>query len=494
MQRQPAGRHLAGQRLQRALTLAHDAQPAQGIAARIGQGSGCREQPVQSGVRCFDRLAEGLDQSGAYGACRRYRDLLAQHRAHRQLETIGRAGHAQAIGRREARLQRGVDGDRVGIEVQHRANPADDSGQYRRQRFADPQQQLFACRVEAHVQPAGVRATGLVDAQRACQRRDRAVCARRVRHRCNLDASQRPPREEGQHGCAVVRWPKTQAHVDGVVGRQEGAPGHRHLRGLFGLAHLAGQHAHAPHGTRVQAVMPDERRVEAPHAGKPAGKRNLRHRQPCVGDQLLGDQQPASLQVLQRRNAKLRLENAPQVAIADAQPGCDVRRSRPADAADATHTGTVRAPRIRFVDQPHRLLRQHARGILGRPVQRTRRQFGPAAQAGPEAPGLGLRRVAEKHAVLALWQLDATDGPAVDAGRGHRREKRAVESRVVRLHREVARVALQRRCGGRQSLGHFFGNNRGIGLGKQGRAHLRHASMIRSALHGNWPFPDIRQR
>ena len=160
-------------------------------------------------------------------------------------------------------------------------------------------------------------------------------------------------------------------------------------------------------GARVQPVVRDEGGVEAAHAGEAAGQRHLRHRQARVGEQLLGRQQPARLQVLQRRDAELRLEDAAQVAVAHAQP-----RGQRCDGA-----GAVVAPRRRARRAAGR---PAAPGCARRPrstsCSRVRRQLGPAAQAGPEARGLGLRRVAEEAAVLAPRQLHAADRPAVDAG------------------------------------------------------------------------------
>src|SRR3954469_19225648 len=73
-----------------------------------------------------------------------------------------------------------------------------------------------------------------------------------------------------------------------------------------------------------------------------------------------------------------------------------------------------------------------------------RRQLGPAAQAGTEAGILGLRRMVEETAVLALGRFHAADRPAINAGGGHAGEEAAVKTRVPRLQGEVAVVVGER--------------------------------------------------
>ncbi len=62
-------------------------------------------------------------------------------------------------------------------------------------------------------------------------------------------------------------------------------------------------------------------RVEAPHAGEAAAEGDQRHGQVGVGQQLFGGQQAPGLQVLQRRDAEMRFEDAPQMPVADAHAG-----------------------------------------------------------------------------------------------------------------------------------------------------------------------------
>ena len=91
---------------------------------------------------------------------------------------------------------------------------------------------------------------------------------------------------------------------------------------------------------RVQPVALGEGGVEAAQAAEAAGQRHLRHRQRGVGQQLLGQQQALRGQVVERRHAVRGLEDAPQVAVGDAQARGEggqvrvvARRARPVRSA-----------------------------------------------------------------------------------------------------------------------------------------------------------------
>ncbi len=83
------------------------------------------------------RIAKGLYQFAEQFGRGRYRDLLAEDRAHRELKAVPRAGHAQARPRRDQRRQYGIEremrADRIGIggEIEHPAHPRDDLRQGR---------------------------------------------------------------------------------------------------------------------------------------------------------------------------------------------------------------------------------------------------------------------------------------------------------------------------------------------------------------------------
>jgi hypothetical protein len=230
-----------------------------------------------------------------------------------------------------------------------------------------------------------------------------------------LDGADAALAEESQHGLHVV-------------GRAVAQP---HGRAFADLA--AALRALAPQLRGVELVVLDKGGVEAAHAGEAADQRHLRDRQVGVGQQLLGGVQPVRLQILHGRDAELRLEDAPHVAVAHAQPG-----------GELLDRGRFFGPDFGLVEQARGLVRQDVGGVLDGPHHRMRRQFGPAAQAGAEAGVLGLRRMVEETAVLALGCFHAADRPAVDAGRGHAGEKAAVETRVPRLQGEVAVVVGKR--------------------------------------------------
>ena len=57
-------------------------------------------------------------------------------------------------------------------------------------------------------------------------------------------------------------------------------------------------------------------RIKAAQAGKATGQSYLGDGHARVSQQLFGTQQPPRLQVLQRRHAKVRLKNPPQMTVA----------------------------------------------------------------------------------------------------------------------------------------------------------------------------------
>ena len=190
-------------------------------------------------------------------------------------------------------------------------------------------------------------------------------------------------------------------------------------------------------------VAAGERRVEAAQAVEAAGQRDLRDRQRRVGQQLLGQQQPPRLQVLQRRNAVLGDEDAAQVAVGDAEA--------PGQLGDTA----VLAARRRVVDRLRRLARQRLRGVHHGPWQpRSRRDLGAAFQARPEGRGLGLGRRREEATVAAHRRAHAADRAAVDAGRRDADEQLAVEARIAGDDGLVGGVGIEGyRCAGRAARG-----------------------------------------
>src|SRR6266550_3275210 len=135
------------------------------------------------------------------------------------------------------------------------------------------------------------------------------------------------------------------------------------------------------------------------------------------------------LRQLERRYADLALQRAPQVTLAHAEVSREI--------------GNV-APIQRARRNPlRRQLRQPGHGIELR-LGPAGRQFGTAAQTGPESSALGGRRRIEEAAVPVVRQPRLARRPAVDVRRRDPDEEHAVEARIARVHRELIGVAVDR--------------------------------------------------
>jgi hypothetical protein len=99
-------------------------------------------------------------------------------------------------------VQHGPDGRRIGVQVERRAQSADDQRQHRPQRIAHGQHDLVALLVEAGHQPAGMHLAVGLDRQRAAE----------LLLAGELDAGDHPGAEERQHRLHVVRRPVAQSH------------------------------------------------------------------------------------------------------------------------------------------------------------------------------------------------------------------------------------------------------------------------------------------
>ena len=93
--------------------------PQRGQLSFLGGRQSCRRgaQSVQARERRLDRLAEAVREPAGESRRRPHRDALAQDGAHRQLEAVERARHAQARAAsddaRQPRIDREVRGDHV---------------------------------------------------------------------------------------------------------------------------------------------------------------------------------------------------------------------------------------------------------------------------------------------------------------------------------------------------------------------------------------------
>ena len=337
----PAG-HGLRQRGNGGLPLANDAQPAEDIAAlRTGlqQLRWCRKHAVQRRPRGVNRLAQRAHQPLRHGACRRHGDLLAQNSAHRQLKTTQRARHPQPVTGGEVRMQLSVDGSGFSVQIEQGPNAANHLGQHTAQRITDLQHQLRRDGIELRAQPAANPRCVVAGRSRRRQRQSAGhahltVASGRVgRH--ELAASHHMRLEKRHHRFGVIGWPVAQAHRDAALAKR-----------AFRRAARAG--AAPPQRGGVEPVMRHKGGIEAAHAGKAAHQRDLRDGQRGVGQQLLGGQQAPRLQVLQRRNAQVRLKNSLQMAGADPEAGRQRRH------------GVV----ARRVQQPRGLPGQNVAGVL----------------------------------------------------------------------------------------------------------------------------------
>ena len=106
---------------------------AQQFEARLRDLGGRGEQPVEA-VGRHEALAPGRGQLNQRGARGGHRDLLADHGPDQEFLRVNgaRHPHARRGGHRRGQAgiaaQRGIDGDRIGVEVQQPPDPAQQGG------------------------------------------------------------------------------------------------------------------------------------------------------------------------------------------------------------------------------------------------------------------------------------------------------------------------------------------------------------------------------
>jgi len=166
-----------------------------------------------------------------------------------------------------------------------------------------------------------------------------------------------------------------------------------------------------------------EQRVEPSQALKAARIRDLRHRQPRVGQQVLREQQAVRLRKLDRRYAELSLERSPKL------PARDAELARQCIHALAVERASGDACRGR--------LSESRNGVDSR---ESRRELRAAAQARSISGALRGGRIREEATVSTKRGARGADRPAVDPRRRDPDEEHAVESGVPRL--ECARAAV----------------------------------------------------
>ena len=218
-------------------------------------------------------------------------------------------------------------------------------------------------------------------------------------------------RQELQHEVPTVRGPVPQPELDGVtLGPAEPC--------------LAAQS-----GGR-QPVPVSEHLVEAAQAAKARGMGHVRHRQARVGQEALGQQEPAGLAVLDGAHVVGVLEDAAQMAVGTGQVTSDIR-----DASMGTAVP---------LDVPCCGASQRCRGVHGCAPGR---QLGPAQQAWPETGLFGLGRRGVEGAVGRERLARPAHWTAVDAGRDDPDEEPPVEAGIPGQQGLIQRVVVQIRHG-----------------------------------------------
>ena len=186
----------------------------------------------------------------------------------------------------------------------------------------------------------------------------------------------------------------------------------------------------APEVRRREPVVRAKQGIETPHALEAAGEGNLDDRQARLGEQLLGQQQALRLGQLDRRDAELLFDGAPELPGAQAQVGGQLVQ------APTVIQGTRLDPARRGLGGAAHCVDRRMAGS----------QLRPAAQAGPKAVALGQRPVCKEPAAVAAGTSSRADRPAIDPGRGHADEEEAVKPRVTCSQSSVTNFVVGGHC------------------------------------------------
>ena len=363
---------------------------------RSGKGVG------ECGIAEGERLGRKRDQLCREAARGDDAYLLAEDGADGDLERVPAAGRAQpglaAHDGGECAVAGEMCGDGlgVGVEIEDAAETRCDDGQSRDMIAGD----LDLKRVAGGRVADGDKGDVLVD------RDDAAIDA--VADLFN--AGDGAWSEEGEQRVPVEGWAigEAQDKRSGGGGRDGAA------------AQLAGR----------PFVECEEGVVETADAAEARGHGDGGHGEARFVQKLLGEEHAAGLRDGQWRGTDVLIEQAAELALADAERGREPldRRTRAVERAlgDASHRAA------------HRV-------CSATPCRRVRRDLRAAAEAGAEAGLLCSGGGWKEAAVLAHRCARGTDRTAVDAGGGDTGEEAAVEARIVRLERAIADVGVEQK-------------------------------------------------
>ena len=212
---------------------------------------------------------------------------------------------------------------------------------------------------------------------------------------------------------------------------KRGAVGERESQGVGGSPRGTGPGTGTTESRRAESVAVAPRGVEPAQRLKACGIGDLRDGEVRIGKKPLGEEKPVGLGEVERSDTGLALEGSPEVAHGDAETCGEVSHGAVVEGArgDAMRRGRGEA-----VDRVAR--------------RATRREFGPAAEARPEAGRFGRRRRRVEAAVLVAGDARGADRPAVDARRGDPDEEDPVEAGIPRVEcLEAGRTVEWRRHG-----------------------------------------------
>ncbi len=323
-------------------------------------------------------------------------DLLAEDGADGEFEAVPSSGGAQAgaLGDEgsEQRVvgEMRVDGLDVGADVEHAADTGDDGGE-----------RFDVGEVDGDAEALVLGEVGDGDGAGGSIERDGAAIGGLLD---DFDAGDGAGAEVGEHRLPIVGRAVAEAEGDAGVG-------------CGSCGGLAAEGA----GRAVEEVV--EGFVEAAEAAESGGQRDFGHGHAGFVDELLGEEDAAGLGDRDGRGAEMLVEEAAELALAEAEAGGEGfdGGGRAVEGAVGDE-GECAGDGIRSAAPG---------GELGCGL-------GPAAEAGTEAGFLRGGCGGEEAAVLRPGGAGGTDGAAIDAGGGDADEDQAVETGVPALECAIA--------------------------------------------------------